>query len=135
MATAVGFAPALVMASAPGAAAATPGELGFEVFAAQIDRVFRAAAGRAPIELRLISAEPVAAAHGEQFILVFRGPEETRLPQDTYWFEQEAIGRFPMFIAPTVRPELGGSWYTAVFNRLGKAGPREDREAGKPMQA
>lgn len=136
LAAVVGCAPALAAGDTLAAAAAPLGELGFEVFAARVDQVFRmAGAGRAPIALRLVSAEPVPAAHGEQFLLVFRGPPEPCLRQDTYWFEQESIGRFPMFIAPTARPEHRGAWYTAVFNRLRKPGPRAGREAGKPIQA
>ena len=51
------------------------------------------------------------------YVLTFSGPG-TSLPQETYIFESERLGKFPLFIVPG-EPGL----YTAVFNLL-NAPPR-----------
>jgi hypothetical protein len=55
----------------------------------------------------------------EVFSLIFNGPENPMLPQGTYSFQQEKIGRFDLFIVPVGR-ERGAVQYQAVFNRLVK---------------
>lgn len=101
------------------AAGLVPRELGLEVFAGLLNQTFKTlSAGRSPIELKLIAATPLPAAHGEQFALVFRGPKGCLPGQDTYWFEQETTGRFPMFIVPERPSDPRETRYVAVFNRL-----------------
>ena len=53
----------------------------------------------------------------EGFSLVFSGPSGQVLPQDTYSFEHEQVGRFDMFIVPIGQPPDGVPRYQAVFNR------------------
>ena len=53
----------------------------------------------------------------EGFSLVFSGPPGQELPQDTYCFQHERVGRFSMFIVPIGQPSDGAPRYQAVFNR------------------
>jgi hypothetical protein len=50
------------------------------------------------------------------FSTVFHGPLDSPLPQDTYTFEHDSMGEFPLFIVP-IAPDTGGLYYEAVFNR------------------
>jgi hypothetical protein len=80
-----------------------------------------------PIDLELIrisdqvsgpagSAKPDA-PRVESFTLVFNGPKDHPLGQDTYQFAQAKIGVFPLFIVPGAA--TGDSLqYLATFNRL-----------------
>lgn len=101
-----------------------PRELGLDFFAGLLNQTFKThSAGQTPIELKLIAANPIPAAHGEQFALVFRGPKGALPGQDTYWFEQERTGEFPMFIVPEAASDPGETRYVAVFNRLANFKP------------
>src|SRR5258708_6615602 len=53
----------------------------------------------------------------ESFSLIFRGRCDQLLPQRTYVFAHEKIGRFELFIVPLGR-EAGAIQYQAIFNRL-----------------
>ena len=48
------------------------------------------------------------------FSIVFRGPEDSILPQHTYEFEHDRIGTFGLFIVP-IGPDREGFRYEAVF--------------------
>ena len=49
--------------------------------------------------------------------MVFRGPHDLPLKQDTYMVEHKAIGAYPLLIVP-VYYDGDGLHYEAVFNRL-----------------
>ncbi len=53
----------------------------------------------------------------ESFSVIFDGPDKRFLPQGTYVFEREGLGRFELFIVPVGR-KPGAFQYQAVFNRL-----------------
>jgi len=53
------------------------------------------------------------------FSLVFHGGAETPIEQDTYTFQHEGLGEFPLFIVP-IEPDSDGLYYEAVFNRANK---------------
>ena len=59
---------------------------------------------------------PGAGPRYESFSLVFNGPLDRPLRQQTYPFEHERIGRFDLFIVPISR-ERGALQYQAVINR------------------
>ena len=59
---------------------------------------------------------------GEAFSLVFLGPPGWILPQRTYDFEHDGLGRFPLFVT-AIGMQEDGVRYEAVFNRL----PRPSR--------
>lgn len=124
LAAAAVVAPTLrAVAGLPGSGVA-PRELGLDIFAGLLNQTFRTRlAGNGPIALKLIAANPIPAAHGEPFVLVFQGPEGCPLGQDTYWFEQNRTGKFQIFIVPEATSGLASSRYVAVFNRLAKTKP------------
>jgi hypothetical protein len=53
----------------------------------------------------------------ENFSLVFRGPLDGFLQQNTYQLEHPELGAFDLFIVP-IRQDTEGFYYEAVFNRL-----------------
>jgi len=70
------------------------------------------------LALELIEvSETRAHAHNEAFSIVFRGPRETFLPQNTYRLHHDEIGTFDLFIVP-IGQDQRGFYYQAVFNRL-----------------
>jgi hypothetical protein len=54
----------------------------------------------------------------EGFSLLFRGPKETTLKQDTYVIEHERLGRFSFLIVPVGTKDTRAPHYEAVINRL-----------------
>ncbi len=48
------------------------------------------------------------------FSIVFRGPREPVLPQQTYQVEHAALGSFELFLVP-IGPDQAGMRYEAVF--------------------
>ncbi len=102
-------------------------EITLEAFAALRNTTFRVLteAGMIPLVLVQISLtgtppnSPAAApdANNEKFALLFVGSVAQPLMQDTYWFEQPKVGRFPMFIAPIGHVDSSRSYYEAIFNR------------------
>ena len=58
------------------------------------------------------------AAGKEGFSLLFRGPQETILNQDTYLIEHEELGIFSFLIVPIGITKTRGPHYEAVINRL-----------------
>jgi hypothetical protein len=72
------------------------------------------------IEAELIVAEDVGSTpRQERFSLVFRGPLELFLPQQTYQIEHDKMGPLKLFLVP-IGKEEDGFRYEAVFNRLHK---------------
>lgn len=54
----------------------------------------------------------------EGFSLVFRGPKETALQQNTYVIEHEKLGMFSFLIVPIRTRDNRALHYEAVINRL-----------------
>ena len=54
----------------------------------------------------------------EGFSLVFRGPKETALQQNTYVIEHEQLGMFSFLIVPIRTRDDRAAHYEAVINRL-----------------
>ena len=102
--------------------------IGFAHFATQLGTVFRVwpnpqqALGMIlveaqPLPLNLPEARWAPDAQNEKFSLIFQGPEEFPLEQDTYLFEHSGLGRFPMFIVPVATRSGRDAFYEAIFNR------------------
>lgn len=53
----------------------------------------------------------------ESFWLVFRGPASLPLGQGTFVFENDAMGRFDIFMTP-IKQDAESLYYEVVFNRL-----------------
>lgn len=58
------------------------------------------------------------AAGKEGFSLIFRGPEETILKQDTYLIEHAELGMFSFLVVPVGTKNTRVPHYEAVINRL-----------------
>jgi hypothetical protein len=70
------------------------------------------------VEITLIEvSEPKLTRRQEMFGLIFRGPLDVFLPQQTYVAEHAAMGTFDLFLVP-VGQETTGFLYQAVFNRV-----------------
>ena len=54
----------------------------------------------------------------EGFSLMFRGPKETTLKQDTYVIEHEDLGMFSFLVVPVGTKNKRAPHYEAVINRL-----------------
>lgn len=58
------------------------------------------------------------AAGKEGFSLIFRGPQDATLNQDTYVIEHEELGMFSFLIVPVWSRDTRAPYYEAVINRL-----------------
>lgn len=98
-----------------------------ELFAAHLNTKFRVKMGASEIvEIELIKVSEINLAsrtvsletsRQDCFAVLFRGPRETSLRQNTYQMEHGQIGQFDLFIVPAGTDE-GGQLYQATFNRL-----------------
>ncbi|HEY6804032.1 MAG TPA: hypothetical protein VI306_10670 [Pyrinomonadaceae bacterium] len=71
-----------------------------------------------PIEITLNRVSDVIAnGAAEGFSIVFKGPGEFILRQNTYKLEHEVLGTFSLLLVPVGKDEQGVD-YEAVFNRL-----------------
>src|SRR5436190_24166521 len=73
------------------------------------------------VEVDLVKVSELLRSRGqERFSILFRGPEETPLPQAMYECQHERVGEFDLFIVPINRDE-DGTYYDAVVNRYAHA--------------
>lgn len=88
-------------------------------FAENLKTKFRASLGGPEgVELELTSIrDGVSTPRQEQFALIFRGPGDFYLPQQTYQMEHEQMGTFDLLLVP-IAQDADGFTYEAVFNRL-----------------
>lgn len=80
-----------------------------------------------PVKLHLVEVRPVVPSDGalsyaddaqnEKFSLLFRGPPDAPLEQNTHTFEHQRIGSFEMFIVPIGCLGQRYCYYEAIFNR------------------
>lgn len=118
----------------------SPEDLSCEAFARQLNTTFwiHATPARSiPVELEEVrlrpdkplkpGQRPAGDAGNERFSLFFSGHRSQRLPQDTYTFEHEALGRFDSFIVPLLTRKAHRISYEMVFNRprQGGAAPKQ----------
>src|SRR5688572_15644112 len=69
-----------------------------------------------PLELTAITMHSPAGSEFESFSLLFDGPNDRPLGQQTYRFAHERLGAFDLFIVP-VSAAGNARQYEAVFNR------------------
>ena len=125
-------APGTVLAAPVPLKSSSQDQLSLATFTKQVQTTFEVrleAARRVALKLVQVqsnqSSHPMAAnapdAANEKFSLLFRGPQGRPLPQDTYQFEHEEMGRFAMFIVPVfAKGRHKGALYEAVFNRAAR---------------
>jgi hypothetical protein len=85
-------------------------------FSEVIGQPFRVV-GHGAMSLELAAVET---SGPKSYSLYFLGPKDKPLPQATYEFHHESVGKFQMFIVPG-RPRNEGQDYTAVINHDGPA--------------
>ena len=92
-----------------------------ENFARNLNTKFRVRAeAPRPVELELVEVKgwrtrPEEEQGMERFTLLFLGPGDIFMPQQTYTLEHESMGVFDIFIVPVGQDERGFK-YQAVFN-------------------
>jgi hypothetical protein len=70
------------------------------------------------IDVANFASRKQMAAGKEGFSLLFRGPKEAILKQDTYVIEHEELGMFSFLIVPVGTKDARAPHYEAVINRL-----------------
>jgi hypothetical protein len=99
------------------------GGLSKAAFESQLNTKFLINQEAAKIAVTLVSVTNLASRKEtktgkEGFSLVFRGPKETALPQNTYVIEHETLGMFSFLIVPIRTRDNRAAHYEAVINRL-----------------
>ncbi len=91
-------------------------------FAARVGEKFwvRGSKSRS-VQLELVNVKPLdvkgVPPGGEAFSILFRGPQDRALVQDTYQFQHGEIGLFSLFVVPGP-PAHDAAYYEAIINRL-----------------
>jgi hypothetical protein len=70
------------------------------------------------IDVTSFASRTQTAAGKEGFSLLFRGPKDTPLQQDTYLIEHEVLGTFSFLLVPVGTRDTRAPYYEAVVNRL-----------------
>ena len=70
------------------------------------------------VDVTNFASRKQTAAGKEGFSLLFRGPKETALKQDTYLIEHEQLGMFSFLVVPVGTKDTRAPRYEAVINRL-----------------
>jgi hypothetical protein len=70
------------------------------------------------VDVTSFASPKQTAAGKEGFSLLFRGPEDNTLKQDTYLIEHEELGMFSFLIVPVGIKDTRAPHYEAVINRL-----------------
>ena len=111
-------------ASAMGLTSSSPGSgLSLAAFKSQIDTTFLINHEGSKVKVKLIDVTNLATRKQsekgkEGFSLLFHGPEDTILKQNTYLIEHETLGMFSFLIVPINRKNKPAPHYEAVINRL-----------------
>ena len=98
-------------------------DLSLADFKAQLDTTFVLNHQASKVRIKLVNvadlASPKQTASGKEcFSLMFRGPQGTRLKQNTYLIEHEKLGTFSFLMVPMRSKDARGQHYEAVVNRL-----------------
>jgi hypothetical protein len=128
LALAAGFTPATLLAARPPRGSVSLDRVSFATFKSTIGTEFIVVKDPStPAILKLIEAKltptthPLALqgqdANNEKFSLMFCGPKQFSLTQDTHVFEHADIGCFEMFIVPVGSQDSSHTRYQAIFNR------------------
>ena len=97
--------------------------LTFASFKSQLGTSFLINHGTGKVKTTLVDIASFAsrqqtAAGKEGFTLLFRGPRDTTLKQDTFLIEHQELGLFSFLIVPVRTKNTGAPQYAAVINRL-----------------
>ena len=122
MALAAGV-PLALTEKASGMGTSTAVGLSMTAFKSQLGTSFFINHQASRVKIRLVDVTNFAsrkqtAAGREGFSLLFRGPQETTLEQDTYLIEHEELGMFSFLVVPVGTKDTRAPHYEAVINRL-----------------
>ena len=97
--------------------------LDLESFESQLGTNFLISDEASKVKIKLVrvtnfASEKQSTAGKEGFSLLFRGPNETVLKQNTYVIEHEQLGRFSFLIVPVGTKDTRAPHYEAIINRL-----------------
>jgi uncharacterized protein DUF6916 len=104
--------------------APTAAGMGLAAFKAQLGTTFTInnQAGKVKatlVDVTSFASRKQAAAGKEGFSLLFHGPKDMTLQQNTYLIEHEELGMFSFLIVPVLQSkDKRGPYYEAVINRL-----------------
>jgi uncharacterized protein DUF6916 len=106
-----------------GTTKSTPAGLNMASFKSQLGSSFIINHQASKVKITLVDVSSFAnkkqtAAGKEGFSLVFRGPKEADLKQDTYLIEHEQLGMFSFLVVPVGSKDTRAPHYEAVINRL-----------------
>jgi hypothetical protein len=110
---------------AAGMTTATPtaGGMGLKAFKSQLGTTFTINDQTGKVKTTLVdvtsfASRKEAAAGKEGFSLLFRGPQDIRLQQNTYLIEHEELGLLSFLIVPVLQTRNKRPYYEAIINRL-----------------
>ncbi|HEX7332289.1 MAG TPA: hypothetical protein VF290_12375 [Pyrinomonadaceae bacterium] len=122
MALAAGV-PLALTEKAFGTTKSTPAGLNLASFKSQLGTSFQINHQASKVKFTLVNVASFASRKEteqgkEGFSLLFRGPQETTLKQDTYLIEHEQLGMFSFLVVPVGTKGKRVPHYEAVINRL-----------------
>ena len=124
LAAAASLVPVAALAQSHARRVAGHDDPGFARFAGQLNTPFFVQAGTQTIKLLLVEASTFSStspdaedAGNEKFYLLFRGPVQQPLEQNTYRFDHPHLGRFSIFIVPIGCLDASHCHYEAIFDR------------------
>ena len=97
--------------------------LSMEAFKAQLGTIFLVNHEATKVMVRLtdvanLASQEHTSSGKEGFSLLFRGPKNITLKQNTYLFEHQDLGMFSFLIVPIKTKDKRGQYYEAIVNRL-----------------
>ena len=94
-------------------------QLGQTDFESRLNQTYRIALPEDSIELRLEEVRTLDSHSDEHecFSLLFSGPRDRLLPQQTYPIEHHHMGAFDLFLVPVAREDQQKWYYEAIINR------------------
>jgi len=115
--------PLALTGKASGMGTSTAAGLNMAAFKSQLGTKFFINHEASKVKMTLVDVTNLAsrkqtAAGKEGFSLLFRGPKETALKQDTYLIEHEQLGMFSFLVVPVGTKDTSAPRYEAVINRL-----------------
>jgi len=101
----------------------TAAGLNLAAFKSQLNTSFLINHQASKVKITLVNVANFASrtqtlAGKEGFSLLFRGPQETILQQDTYLMEHEELGMFSFLVVPVGTKDTRAPHYEVVINRL-----------------
>ena len=115
--------PLALTGKASGRSTSTATGLSLTAFKSQLGSNFLINHQAAKVKLKLVEVTDFAsrkqtAAGKEGFSLLFHGPQDVTLKQDTYVIEHEELGMFSFLVVPVGTKNTRAPRYEAVVNRL-----------------